>query len=182
VGDGAALSTARPGWDLRGGLRGAGEGNGHQTGARGAPVALAASLHRAGDRHHRAGVPRSRDRMERSRLVSTTAKILQTIIIGVARTWDWRRTRPSHAPSKDQTPGGSWRSPRWAGSIIGTNVAPPERTDVELSPSSKLLYCRFLGRAVSPPRDGPIPETQTDNQVASLIRVCVNERRSPQGP
>jgi hypothetical protein len=27
----------------------------------------------------------------------------------------------------------------------------------------------------------PIPETQTDNQVASLIRVCVDERRSPQG-
>jgi hypothetical protein len=44
---------------------------------------------------------------------------------------------PNHAPSKDQTPGGLWRSPRWAGSIIGTNVAPPERTDVELSHSNK---------------------------------------------
>ena len=34
------------------GLRGAGEGDGHQTGARGAALALAASLPRAGDRHH----------------------------------------------------------------------------------------------------------------------------------
>jgi transposase InsO family protein len=47
-------------------------------------------------------------------------------------TWAWRRTRPSHAPSKDRKPGGSWRSPRWAGSIIGMNVAPPEPwADVE---------------------------------------------------
>jgi hypothetical protein len=48
---------------------------GHQTGARGAPLALAASLHRAGDRDHSARVPGSRDRMERSRLVSPPAKI-----------------------------------------------------------------------------------------------------------
>ena len=82
---------------------------------------------------------------------------------------------PSHAPSKDQKPGGLWRSPRWAGSIIGTNVAPPERTDVELSHSNKLFRFRFLGRAVSPPRAVPIPETQTDNKVAWLIRVCVDE-------
>jgi len=39
---------------------------------------------------------------------------------------------PSHAPSKDRKPGGLWRSPRWAGSIIVTNVALPEpRADVE---------------------------------------------------
>ena len=44
-------------------------------------------------------------------------------------------------------------------SIIGTNVAPPERTDVESSHSNKLFHCRFLGRAVSPPRAVPIPET-----------------------
>src|SRR6516164_3897011 len=111
-----------------------------------------------------------------------TSEDSPTIIIGVARTWAWRRTRPSHAPSKDQKPGGLWRSPRWADSIIGTNGAPPERTDVESSHSNKLFHCRFLGRAVSPPRAVPIPETQTDNQVASLIRVCVDERRSPQGP
>ena len=33
---------------------------------------------------------------------------------------------PSFAPSKRQKPGESLRSPRWAGSIIGMNVAPPE--------------------------------------------------------
>jgi hypothetical protein len=50
-----------------------------------------------------------------------------------------RRTRPSHDLSKRQKPGESSRSPRWAGSIIGTNVAPLEpRTPVELGPSNKL--------------------------------------------
>src|SRR6516225_9850113 len=53
LGDGAALSAARPRSDLRGRLREASEGDGHQTGALGAPVALAASLCRAGDRHLR---------------------------------------------------------------------------------------------------------------------------------
>jgi len=49
----ASVSTARPRSDLRGGLREAGEGNGHQTGALGAPIALA-PLCGAGDRHHSA--------------------------------------------------------------------------------------------------------------------------------
>src|SRR5215831_15046159 len=69
-----------------------------------------------------------------------------TTIIGVARTWAWRRTRPSHAPSKDGKPGVSSRSQRWADSIIDTNVAPPEpRIAVELSHSNKVLYCRLIG-------------------------------------
>ena len=38
-----------------------------------------------------------------------------------------RRIRQSHAPSKRQKPGGSSRSRKSVGSIIGTNVAPPER-------------------------------------------------------
>jgi hypothetical protein len=58
------LSTTRSGSDLRDGLCEAGEGDGHQTGARGAPVALAASLCGAGDRHHSAGVPGSHDRIQ----------------------------------------------------------------------------------------------------------------------
>src|SRR5215831_7077221 len=77
-----------------------------------------------------------------------TCEDSQTITIGVARTWAWRKTRPSHALSKDRKLGGSSRSPRWAGSIIGTNVAPLERTDgVESQQQTTLL--RFLGRAVS---------------------------------
>jgi hypothetical protein len=52
-----------------------GEGDGHQTGARGAPVAVAASLHRARHRDHSARVPGSHDRMQRSRLVSPSPKI-----------------------------------------------------------------------------------------------------------
>src|SRR5262250_1628311 len=60
----AALSAARSRSDLRGGLCEAGEGDGHQAGALGAPVALAASLHRAGDRHNSAVVPGSRDHIQ----------------------------------------------------------------------------------------------------------------------
>src|SRR5262249_54710859 len=60
---------------------------------------------------------------------------------------------PSHAKSKHQKPGGSSRSPRWAGSIIATNVARLElRTAVELSHRNKVLYCRFIGRPFSPTR------------------------------
>jgi hypothetical protein len=42
----------------------AGEGHGHQAGAFDGPVALAASLCRAGDRHHSARVPGSHDRIQ----------------------------------------------------------------------------------------------------------------------
>jgi len=121
-------------------------------------------------------------RRQTSKVGTVCASRASTGLCGGQRATAVPTATPSHAPSKVQTPGGSWRSPRWAGSIIGTNVAPPERTHVELSHSNKLFHCRFLGRAVSPPRAVPIPETQTDNQVASLIRVCVDERRSPQGP
>ena len=60
----APLSAARSRSDLRGGLCDAGEGDGHQTGALGTPVAVAASLHRAADRHNSAGVPGPRDRIQ----------------------------------------------------------------------------------------------------------------------
>jgi hypothetical protein len=89
-----------------------------------------------------------------------------TIIIGVARTWDWRRTRPSHAPSKDQKPGGSWRSPRWAGSIIGMNVALPEpRADVECVTAIQF----WIGDSSEVPfsRAVPIPERKL---TATLLR------------
>jgi hypothetical protein len=54
----------RPRRDLRAGLREAGEGDGHQTGALGAAVAMAASLCRAGDRYPAPRVPGSRDRIQ----------------------------------------------------------------------------------------------------------------------
>src|SRR5215472_2086690 len=44
---------------------------------------------------------------------------------------DTPESRPSHAPSKQQKPGGSWRFQWWAGSIIVTNVGPPELRRVE---------------------------------------------------
>src|SRR5215831_13172391 len=90
-----------------------------------------------------------------------------TIIIGVARTWACRRTRPSHAPSKHQKPVGSSRSQRCAGSIIVTNVVPPEpRTPVELSHSNKSPLQPTPRRAVSPTRfQGS--RTQTDNSRSS---------------
>ena len=114
-----------------------------------------------------------------------TSEDSQTIITGVARTWAWRKTRPSHAPSKDQRPGGSWRSQRWAGFIIGTNVAPLERTDGVESQQQTTNYSIAIpgtGRFFSPAQAEPIPQTQTDNNFGSLIRVCVDERRSPQDP
>jgi hypothetical protein len=58
------LSPARSGSDLRGGLCDAGEGNRHQTGARGAGIALVGSLRGTGDRHHSPGVPGSGDRIQ----------------------------------------------------------------------------------------------------------------------
>jgi hypothetical protein len=71
-------------------------------------------------------------------------------MIGVARTWACRRTRQTPAPFKHLKRGGSWPSRRWVGSIIGTNVAPPEPcTAVQLSHSNKLLYCRLIGVASS---------------------------------
>src|SRR5215831_5944785 len=64
-----------------------------------------------------------------------TCEESQSIIIGVARTWAWRKTRPSHALSKERKLGGWSRSQRWAGFIIGTNVALPEprRCGVEVT-------------------------------------------------
>jgi hypothetical protein len=72
-----------------------------------------------------------RERLDHVFVFSETACLAtcedsRTIIIGVARTWACRRTRPSRAPSKQQKPGGSSPSRRWVGSIIVTNVAPPE--------------------------------------------------------
>jgi hypothetical protein len=51
----------------------------------------------------------------------------RTTVIAAVHTSACRRIRPSHAPSKRQKPAGSSRSPKSVGSIIGTNVAPPER-------------------------------------------------------
>jgi len=45
----------------------------------------------------------------------------------------------SHAPSKHHKPGGSSRSRRWVGSIIDTNVAPPEPRRVEPQQQTTLL-------------------------------------------
>ena len=92
---------------------------------------------------------------------------------------------PSHALSKDRKLGGSSRSQRWAGSIIGTNVAPLERTDGVESQQQTTNYSIAIpgaGRFFSPAQAEPIPQTQTDNNFGSLIRVCVDERRSPQDP
>ena len=51
-------------------------------------------------------------------------------------------------------------SRRWVGSIIGTNVAPPElRTAVQLSHSNNLLYCRLIGGGFSD--RGPRRSTKT---------------------
>jgi hypothetical protein len=50
----------------------------------------------------------------------------RTTIIGAVHTSACRRIRQSHVLSKRQKSGGSSRSPKSVGSIIGTNVAPPE--------------------------------------------------------
>ena len=50
-----------------------------------------------------------------------------------------QKDAPESRPPNHQAPAGSWRSLRWAGSIIVTNVALLEpRTPVELSPCNKL--------------------------------------------
>jgi hypothetical protein len=55
-----------------------------------------------------------------------TCEDSRTTIIGVAHIWDCRGKHQSHGGCKHQKPGGSWRSLRWASSIIVTNGAPPE--------------------------------------------------------
>src|SRR5215831_11922611 len=88
-----------------------------------------------------------------------------TIIIGVARTWAWRKTRPSDALSKDRKLGGSFRSQRWAGFIIGTNVALPEprRCRVESQPQQ---LGEILITGDSPFRSGAAASPATTPAVA----------------
>ena len=117
--------------------------------------------------------------------VGTVASRASTGLCGGQRATAVPTATPSHAPSKDRKPGGSSRSQSWAGSIIGTNVAPLERTDGVESQQQTTNYSIAIpgtGRFFSPAQAEPIPQTQTDNNFGSLIRVCVDERRSPQDP
>src|SRR5215831_12399686 len=67
VGHRAALPAARSRSDLWPGVREAGEGDGHQTGAVGAAFPVATRLRRAGHRHHPPRVPGSLDGVQRAK-------------------------------------------------------------------------------------------------------------------
>jgi hypothetical protein len=116
---------------------------GHRAGARGAPLALAASLCGAGDRHHSPGVPGSCDRTQVRRLVSPPGKIRRLLYSewpAPALREGHARVTPVHAPET----GRILAIPEVGGFIIGTNVAPPEpRTDVELC-HSQIFSMRFV--------------------------------------
>ena len=123
----ATLSAAGSRSDLREGLRRPGEGNGHQTSAFGTAVALAACVRGTGDRHYSPRVPGSHDRLQSNGACTGTSKASSTTIIGAARIWHWRRTARSRDRSNRRRRGGSSRSRRWAGCIIVTSAAPPDR-------------------------------------------------------
>src|SRR5262249_21497080 len=67
VGHRAALPAVRSRSDLWPGVREAGEGDGHQTGAVGAAFPVATCLRRAGHRHNPPRVPGSLDRVQRAK-------------------------------------------------------------------------------------------------------------------
>jgi hypothetical protein len=61
------------------------------------------------------------------------------------------------------------------GSIIGTNVAPPEpRTAVQLSHSNKLLYCRLIGGGFSDRGHRRSIKTQTDIRSSNCVRITAS--------
>src|SRR5215472_7640179 len=89
--------------------------------------------------------------------------------MGAARTSACRRTRPSFAPSKRQKPGESLPSPRSVGSLIGTNVAPPE-TRVALSGFATTLFPIIEERALL---RGPADLEHLDRQQSVLYCVRI---------
>ena len=58
---------------------------------------MAACVCRTGHWHNSSRMPRSHDRVQREQSVPAPSGVLSTTIIGLARTWHWRRTGRIHA-------------------------------------------------------------------------------------